>query len=319
MPDPVLPNTSASRFPRYAALVVGSWCAIAALLVGWRTLGKAEAKEATPRVMSGVAQLKYAPSGKELRWTQKEIVVAIDESVDALGPGAREAVQAAFVAWLDAGGKLPKLRFDTARGTRLSERPDGKNTVTVAPIDISGHKNDLAIAITFSDMSSGVISEADLVINARHDFGVLDEERDDNAKDDDRDEDDRDDDEDRDTDGDRDRRDTRSGSCQNRYDLQNVTTHEVGHFFGLGEDPTDEPATMFQSIARCETQKRTLEPMDRGAVAGLYVLPLGDGEETTASTAGGCATSPPAPSQPLGAALGIGLALAARTFRKRRR
>jgi hypothetical protein len=58
--------------------------------------------------------------------------------------------------------------------------------------------------------------------------------------------------------------------CKNRYDAQNVTTHEAGHFFGLGEDPVEHQATMFQTIAQCETHKRLLAATDVGAVTTLY-------------------------------------------------
>ena len=58
-------------------------------------------------------------------------------------------------------------------------------------------------------------------------------------------------------------------SQQDSVDLENVMTHEAGHFFGIGHSEI-ENATMFLEAGRGETIKRTLEPDDREALCSVY-------------------------------------------------
>ncbi len=52
-------------------------------------------------------------------------------------------------------------------------------------------------------------------------------------------------------------------------DLQNILTHEVGHFFGVGHTNIEE-ATMFPSAERTDTSKRTLDADDIEAICTIY-------------------------------------------------
>lgn len=52
-------------------------------------------------------------------------------------------------------------------------------------------------------------------------------------------------------------------------DLQNILTHEVGHFFGVGHTNIED-ATMFPSAERTDTSKRTLAPDDIDAMCTIY-------------------------------------------------
>ncbi len=56
------------------------------------------------------------------------------------------------------------------------------------------------------------------------------------------------------------------------HDMQNIVTHEVGHFIGLGHetDPKDIDATMFDSAMEGETKKRTLGPTDMQILFEAY-------------------------------------------------
>jgi hypothetical protein len=63
------------------------------------------------------------------------------------------------------------------------------------------------------------------------------------------------------------------------YDLQNVLTHEVGHFMGLGEDMHDDVASMYSRSHRCETQKRTLSNGDETSISSLYLSPAAEGND----------------------------------------
>jgi hypothetical protein len=262
-------------------------------LAGAVNLGVSELKraEVAPTVVSGKAGLKQTSSGRFQRWRKQRVEVRIDSSVDALGGGTRDAIRAAFSSWSSAGIALPEVRFRSSSGAKLSSTPDGVSTVLYAPIDIEGHTNDLAVTIAFSDPSSGEIVEADVVINSRHQFAALSDEQD------------KDDDDDghstsrtsttnaavreRDETGAAGRCVTHSDGmqCGRKYDIQNVMTHEAGHFFGLAEDVHEPSATMYECISACETRKRALSTEDASAVTELYAEGF---EADTQPEAAGC-------------------------------
>lgn len=259
-------------------------------------------------VVSGTPQEKVTQQGKPERWKRRDVVIAVDSSVDQLGPLAQDAIQRAFGAWLGVGADLPNLTFKSAKGLVASQTPDGVNSVLLAPIDIPGHQNDLAVTIGFADPTTGELVEADIVINSRHPFAVLDQSGypiTDNTSDGDDDPGTDDDDETTPDDetpstvGEDQAKGallaqrsatttsaeaattTTSASCtgnaaQTRrcggtYDIENVMTHEAGHFFGLGEDTEDATATMFQCTSPCETHKRAPHPGDVSAMTLAYV------------------------------------------------
>jgi hypothetical protein len=235
----------------------------------------------TPSVHHGSAGVKRTQSGADVRWRTRRTEVVIDSSVERLGPNAVAAVQNAFGTWLASDPKLPALSFNSSRGAKVEAKPDGKNSVLVAPIRIPGHEHDLAVTLTYSDEDTGAIVEADIVINSAHAFRVFN------------------DDKGRAEPGDdvqastmTERRSCMAGegtakSCgDGAYDVQNIMTHEVGHFFGLGEDMTDNGASMFYCTSRCETHKRALTDADTGSISALYESAAAD--ETTEASAASC-------------------------------
>lgn len=195
------------------------------------------------------------------RWFAEEVVVTLDDSLSTLGPEVGAALRAAFHTWRASGARIPSVRFERGRGLRPSLTPDGINSVLVAPIDFEGHETDLAITIGFSHPKSGEITEADIVVNARHVFSVLGEDMlvshdpsggagpprplSCTGKD-------------------------KEATCGQIYDLQNVLTHEVGHFWGLPEDYEDRSSTMYSCTSACETHKRRLSDADLLRVQRLY-------------------------------------------------
>lgn len=56
---------------------------------------------------------------------------------------------------------------------------------------------------------------------------------------------------------------------RDEVDLENVITHEAGHFLGLGHSDVDG-STMFASADAGETLKRTLEQDDRNGICAMY-------------------------------------------------
>lgn len=57
-----------------------------------------------------------------------------------------------------------------------------------------------------------------------------------------------------------------------KHDLQNIVTHEVGHFLGLGHEvtPMNSDATMFAMASPNETKKRALHTTDLAGIRSAY-------------------------------------------------
>jgi MYXO-CTERM domain-containing protein len=228
-------------------------------------LGSISSK-ASPEVRSGSPGFRKAKNGQNLHWHQKAATIWLDQSLQGLGPHAGDAVMQAFGRWVESDQGLPNVSFDSGK-TSATPTHDGKNTISYARITAPGHERDLAITVTYADQSSGEIVEADIVLNSMYPMAVLT------------------------------RKTAASGQhpassnkamldetqdCQNRYDLQNVMTHEAGHFFGLGEDLVERDSAMFQTIDQCETHKRALAATDVSAVSTLYAA----GEDPEEAAAG---------------------------------
>ncbi len=60
------------------------------------------------------------------------------------------------------------------------------------------------------------------------------------------------------------------GCVDGAVDLENVVTHEVGHFFGLAHTPDDEDATMWACSAPGDVHMRDLEADDVAGICALY-------------------------------------------------
>jgi hypothetical protein len=201
-------------------------------------------------VRSGSPGFRMSSSGREQHWAKNSVTIYLDDSLKKLGPNADEAVMQAFGQWVASDPRLPALSFDTG-GTSTEPKRDGKSTVSFGKITTPGHEKDVAITITYSNDKTGEILEADTILNALYPMGLLKAKA-------------------KPADALASERAEESEDCQNRYDAQNVATHEAGHFFGLGEDMVERTATMFLSIGQCETHKRELSPTDVGAVVTLY-------------------------------------------------
>lgn len=228
-------------------------------------------------VRSGSPGYRKSPKGKDLHWENKAVTVYLDSSLQHIGPAADEAVMQAFGQWAASDPRLPDLSFDTGQTSSLPIQ-DGKSTVSYGRIAAPGHEHDVAVTITYANDQTGAIIEADMVLNSLYPMGVLtaktpttsaqaNENHEGNGHD---------------------ASSSKSmlgnseaSDCANRYDAQNVATHEAGHFFGLGEDLTEKHATMFQSIDQCETHKRVLAGTDVTALTTLYAASA-DPEEAQA-------------------------------------
>ncbi len=187
------------------------------------------------------------------RWFRGKVNVAVDASLSKVTPEAPDVVARTFETWRASGAKLPAVHLEHAQGLKPSLEPDGINAVMFAPIDLPGHEHDLAVTIGFSNPETGEITEADIIVNSRHRYSVLNSDPQISV-------------------GSTSCNGAVGGSkCGSLYDLQNVLTHEVGHFYGLGEDPKNRSATMFSCTSACETHKRELEVSDQNALLSLYL------------------------------------------------
>ena len=222
-------------------------------------------------------ELKTTVSGDLTRWHDAQVEITLDPSLDELGPAATDTIRNAYGEWLATDAELPKARFVVAKNKTPKAKRDGENRVIAAPIKIPGHENDLAITVSHVS-SNGAIIEADIVINTRHTFTVSDD------------------------------------SCVHAYDLRSVVTHEVGHFYGLGEDRVDTDATMYFETSRCETKKRTLSLPDIDTVSVLYE---GGWEEQEPGVS--CSTVAHSPSRPSASFLAFVAAMGAFFIARRQR
>ncbi|HEY4105129.1 MAG TPA: matrixin family metalloprotease [Polyangiaceae bacterium] len=235
------------------------------------------------QIVSGSPVLKKGSDGDSVRWHSQKATLYLDSSLDAIGGHARDAVQLGFGTWLGSGAKLPNLNFDSTKGAKFGQTPNGKSEIMYGPITIAGHENDLALTITFSDPKTGEVLEADMIFNSAHPYALLsgnsandssnDDGRQGNAK----------------NSASSNSNSNSSANCDGKYDLQNVATHEAGHFFGLGEDYDVKTATMYYTTGRCETNKRVLQNSDETTMDLLYVASESGGSQDAATDTGkGC-------------------------------
>jgi hypothetical protein len=269
-----------------------------ASLIGVTAAGAWKDREhVSPHVHSGSPGYRQSKTGKNQHWQKKALTIYLDDSIAQLG--ATEAVTQAFGHWVESDPRLPDITFDTG-ATSATPKHDGKSTVSFSRITAPGHERDLAITMTYSEDQSGEIVEADIVLNSVYAMAVL-KAREDQWR--------------RDDSGRQASMKDESEDCQNRYDVQNIATHEAGHFFGLGEDPVELDATMFQTIDQCETHKRVLSATDVTAVSTLYAG-VEDPEEAAAGP--GACSFVGAPDRSGGFAWVSGLVLSLLVARRRR-
>lgn len=198
---------------------------------------------------------EYQGTGAQgARWTDGVVRLTVDDSFHKLEPRAFEALVGAVSAWQESALSLPTLvaqhGHSPAVGYRIGE--SNENTVIYEPGKSEMANGALAITILTFDREAGQILDADIVVNGEHNFGVVDDMDPENAK--------------------------------KAYDIQNVLTHELGHFLGLGEDYDDNDATMYAYSMPGEVNKRDLALRDTAVVDHLY-QPLDSNPEVGCSGA----------------------------------
>jgi hypothetical protein len=231
----------------------GGLLAAAAVLVA----GAALSQSALGATSAHLAAAKASPRtdhGIDERWGASTVTVVLDGSLDDMDPAAKDAVTAGFGTWMSSSANVNAVVVNRSTD-RIGAAQDGVNRISFGKIDIPGHEKDVAATISYADDTTGEIVEADTIFNSDYAFQVMPEQASD------------------------------ASECKNgKYDVQDVATHEFGHFYGLGEDMTDTTTTMFITSKPCQTHKRTLTESDVTSMSALY------------------ATAPPSPQTPAASA-----------------
>ena len=171
-------------------------------------------------------------------WKTPVVELHVNEEVEDAIPGGYYALVGAATAWQDSQGYLPTLLVTSSKTETLgyTANAENHNTVTYAKGGSDLADGALAITIVTYDSHTDEILDADILINGKFEF------------------------------------ETEETSQQGikRYDLQNVLTHEIGHFLGLPENMDDLDSTMYAYSATGETIKRNLAASDEAAISALY-------------------------------------------------
>jgi hypothetical protein len=176
-------------------------------------------------------------------WREARVVLTVDPSYLAL-PYAREALAGAVAAWTSVASELPEVEIVEAASlttTADGGTPAPDHRISYAPEGEARAGGALAITLITVDDDAKTIIDGDIVINGGHRFTDVTTYTTTNA-----------------------------GINGNCYDLQNVVTHELGHWFGLGENYDNTEATMFAYVDPGEIKKRDLDTQDVTQVQLAY-------------------------------------------------
>jgi hypothetical protein len=299
------------RHRRHAALSALALSVVAGSLAALRS---ESGSKAVPQRGAATAVLKDVGDGQHVRWQQDAIDVVVDKTLTDLG--GPTIVTRAVDAWRNSGAALPSISTIPGKDRHVGYNPQGPNeNVAVYAADGWARANGaLAVTVLTFDDVTGRIVDADLLINGGgHSFAVLNDDSPaggepvllENST------------------SPQSSLDKSNNGKSSRFDVQSVLTHELGHFFGLGEDYDDTSTTMYAKTSPGETHKRILTKSDSTVITGLYAD--GDGGAMAGASKAGCggahvarghATVPTATWLGWGAAvLGLGLLAGARRSR----
>ncbi|MDB5038985.1 MAG: hypothetical protein JWQ35_2513 [Bacteriovoracaceae bacterium] len=170
--------------------------------------------------------------------------------VDASGTVTDEfqPIRRAFATWMNLPGMTMSVTED-ASSNQAAVSGDHSNTLSWVPkgwrnLSFKPPSNALAVTLLSFDNDTGAITDADIYFNAESfKWAVVD-----------------------------------STTENDHVDVQNIATHEIGHFFGLDHSsesiyesqPVLADATMYYASSTGETTRRDLHQDDISAVTSLY-------------------------------------------------
>lgn len=145
------------------------------------------------------------------------------------------AIQASSQTWEDEPYSIFNFTYvatSTRKASSLRNRMDGFNDVTWD--DLRKYRSPIAVTIFWYYTSTGVVVEADLVNNKNFPWSP--------------------------------------SAAPDRYDVQNIDTHEFGHFLVLGDlyDSSERELTMYGYGAKGEIKKQTLGLGDQLGIQAIY-------------------------------------------------
>ena len=186
-------------------------------------------------------EVRKDSQGDVVRWERRVEFVLDRRFAEQLGlPGAPAAVTAAAVA---LSARTPALEVTVRQGDREAKLGYSRDTGAVNENSIvvlsvwPYESGNLAVTLVTLNARTNVVLDADIAVNAsEHDFIIADGPK----------------------------------AQDEKYDLQNTLTHELGHALGLMHSKADELAVMFPSSAPGETCKRTLSADDIAGLVELY-------------------------------------------------
>ncbi|MEY4576222.1 MAG: hypothetical protein RL701_925, partial [Pseudomonadota bacterium] len=187
--------------------------------------------------------------GKRIRWSVDTVRLKVDPEYDTfLDPGqARAALEMGFEAWRGLP-RVPDLVIEPGTPESVGHH-DGRETNGVYLLRNWPYEAaKLAVTVVTYEMDSGRLLDADIVVNGKANFALLNEP-------------------------------VVPGKAS--YDLGGVLTHEAGHVLGLGESNSGQDATMWPYAKPDDTDKRTLAQDDEDGAVTSYV-------GAPPSAAGGC-------------------------------
>lgn len=211
---------------------------------------------------SRASEATAAPEERKVYWTEPDLVLKVDSTFLML-PYAEEALTASLAAWQDQIPGLPTVvvEYPTTSAPMGPETPG--NTIRVAYEYEPRLGRALAITLITRDAATGKIYDADILVSPFYVFtdttadssvghhgdgsGPLQE-----------------------ADEGEEPHVSASNAWVPVYDLQNVMTHEIGHWFGLDENFEEPDSTMFAFVDPQETIKRDLSVSDINRATALY-------------------------------------------------
>jgi hypothetical protein len=175
-------------------------------------------------------------------WREGLVRLTIDPSFSAL-PNARFALEQALLAWTSSVSELPQVELvdSTTDGASLSaEENNTDHRISFAASGTAQANGALAITLIAVNGDAESIVDADIIVNGAHHFALFDAHG---------------------------TPATASALAPQvasapLYDLQDVLTHELGHWFGLRENYANKLSTMYAYVEPSEVSKRDLDLED---------------------------------------------------------
>jgi hypothetical protein len=220
----------------------------------------------------GTPSLKAAEAGGHVRWQRDAIDIVIDQSFSDLG--GPNLFGAALTAWRATGAALPSISTAPAEGRQVGYNPSGpnENVVAYAPYGWPRAGSALAVTVLTYDQISGRIIDADILVNGGGRF-FANLEMDESGSDD------------TEVSFEPAPGESTAAAPTTRFDLQSVVTHELGHFFGLGDDREESKATMYIRTRPGEIHKRVVDEGEGGVITALYAE---NASNVAKASQGGC-------------------------------